>query len=269
MLYRDQRTVGLLHATLGTVIGAASGQLVSSPLIAGSLSVAGRQLWQCARTVADELEAGDLAQARLLVRALVGRDTSELDVTDLSRAAVESVAENTVDAIIAPMLWTALLGAPGAFGYRAVNTMDAMVGHRTDRYSRFGWASARVDDVANYVPARWSALCVLAVRPQRRTEIRRAWREDASLHPSPNAGVIEAAFAGALGLRLGGPNVYHGVSDERPVLGIGRVAEPRDIGSAIGLSQAVTSLTAGFLVSVAAVDWARGRNGVNKLRTNE
>ncbi len=140
--------------------------------------------------------------------ALVGRDPSELDRRGVVAAVVESVAENTVDAVVAPALWGAAFGAPGALGHRAINTLDAMVGHHRPRYERFGWASARADDVANWVPARATAALVALARPGRAAQVLEAVHRGARHHPSPNAGVAEAAFAGALGVELGGPLRY-------------------------------------------------------------
>jgi adenosylcobinamide-phosphate synthase len=166
---------------------------------------------------------------------------------------VESVAENTVDAVVAPALWAAALGAPGALGYRAVNTLDAMVGHRSDRYLRYGWASARLDDLAGWVPARVTAALVAAVRPPRAGAVWTAVRTQAPAHPSPNSGVAEAAFAAALGLRLGGENRYGDRVELRPPLGTGRPAERGDIARAVGLSRDVTLALAGGLGALRVV----------------
>ena len=155
---------------------------------------------------------------------------------------VESVAENTVDALVAPAFWAAVCGAPGALGYRAVNTLDAMVGHRSTRYLAYGWASARLDDVANYLPARLTAALVAGVRPGRAAAVWRAVRSQAPAHPSPNAGVAEAAFAAALGVRLGGRNRYGDRVEHRPWLGQGRPAARADIRPAVRLSDDVSWL---------------------------
>jgi adenosylcobinamide-phosphate synthase len=179
--------------------------------------------------------------------ALDGRDPTALDQKELARAVVESVAENTVDAIVAPALWAAIGGAPAALAYRAVNTMDAMVGHRSDRYERYGWASARLDDVAGWIPARVTAALVAGVRPAAAADVVRVVRRDAPAHPSPNAGVAEAAFAAALGLRLGGENRYGDRVEVRPNLGDGRPAEQADIPCAVRLSRDVSLALAGVL----------------------
>jgi adenosylcobinamide-phosphate synthase len=162
---------------------------------------------------------------------------------------VESVAENTVDAVVAPAFWAAIGGAPGALGYRAVNTMDAMVGHRTTRYLSYGWASARLDDAAGYLPARLTAALVAGVRPGRAADIWRAVHSQAPGHPSPNAGVAEAAFAAALGLRLGGCNRYGGRVEHRPWLGQGRPAARSDIQPAVRLSDDVNWLLTAVLAA--------------------
>jgi adenosylcobinamide-phosphate synthase len=159
------------------------------------------------------------------------------------------VAENTVDAVVAPACWAAVGGPAGAGAYRAVNTLDAMVGHRCPRYARFGWASARLDDAANWVPARLTAVLVAAVRPGAAAEIAGILRHPPD-HPSPNAGVAEAAFAAALGLRLGGDTVYAGRVDPRPALGTGRPPEPADIEAAVRLSAHVSYALAGGLGGV-------------------
>ncbi len=206
--FADRRSCGLVHATAGVATGAVAGAAIGSTAVATYLAVAGRALGESAARVERALQAGDLEGARRLLPALVGRDPTGLDEKEVARAVVESVAENTVDAVVAPALWGALAGAPGALGYRAVNTLDSMVGHRSPRYLRYGWASARLDDLAGWVPARATATLVAAVRPGAAAEVWRAVRRDAPGHPSPNAGVAESAFAAALGLRLGGPNRY-------------------------------------------------------------
>jgi adenosylcobinamide-phosphate synthase len=182
--------------------------------------------------------------------ALVGRDPESLDAKGAARAVVESVAENTVDAVVAPACWAALGGAAGAGFYRAANTLDAMVGHRNERYGRFGWAAARLDDVANWIPARLTALLVAAVRPGQAREVLDALAHPPP-HPSPNAGVAEAAFAAALGLRLGGDTVYAGRVDPRPTFGTGRPPEPGDIDAAVRLSRDVTLALAALLAAPA------------------
>jgi adenosylcobinamide-phosphate synthase len=252
-LYGDSRRRGAAHAAVGVALGVGAGTLVGSTAVATWLAVAGRALGAAATDVAAALDAGDLDRARALLPALVGRDPSVLDEKEVARAAVESVAENTVDAVVAPALWGAVAGAPGALGYRAVNTLDAMVGHRSPRYANYGWASARLDDLAAWIPARLTAGLVAAVRPSTAGDVWTAVRRQAPAHPSPNAGVAEAAFAAALGLRLGGENRYGDRVEIRPPLGTGRPAEPHDIARAVDLSRDVTFALGAFLVVKSAI----------------
>ncbi len=246
-LHRDHRAAGTGHAAAGLTVGVAAGVSVRSTAVATYLAVAGKALGDAAADVARVLTHGHLEQARELLPALVGRDPSGLDEKEIARAVVESVAENTVDAVVAPALWAAALGAPGAFGYRAVNTLDAMVGHRNERYLRYGWASARLDDLANFGPARATACLVAAVRPSAAGAVWATVRCDAAAHPSPSGGVAEAAFAAALGLRLGGENRYADRVELRPTLGSGRPADPADISRAITLSRHVALALAASL----------------------
>jgi adenosylcobinamide-phosphate synthase len=218
--------------------------------IATYVTVAGRALATAAGDVEASLKSGDLDSARTRLRVLVGRDAAALGLSEVARAVVESVAENTVDAIIAPALWAALAGPTGALAYRALNTLDAMVGYRSPRYRRFGWASARADDVMGWVPARLTAVLVCAVRPWAARSIWRSVRRQAPAHSSPNAGVAEAAFAAALGVRLGGTNVYDGRPERRAILGTGLPPSVADINRAVRLSRHVTA--AGALLAVVA-----------------
>jgi adenosylcobinamide-phosphate synthase len=218
--------------------------------VATWLVVAGRALGVEARAIGERLVVDDLAGARRRLPALVGRDPQSLDAKGVARAVVESVAENTVDAIVAPACWAAVAGPAGAGFYRAVNTLDAMVGHRNERYLQFGWAAARLDDVANWIPARLTALLVAAVRPARGREVLDALVHPPA-HPSPNAGLAEAAFAAALGLRLGGDTVYGGRVDPRPTFGTGRPPEAADIDAAVRLSRDVTLALAALLAAPA------------------
>lgn len=250
--YADRRMAGVEHAAVGVAIGMAAGAAMGSTAVATYLAVAGRSLGEAAEQVAAALDAGDLERARRLLPTLVGRDPTGLDDKEIVRAVVESVAENTVDAVVAPAFWGAVAGAPGALGYRAVNTVDAMVGHRSDRYRRYGWASARLDDVAGWMPARVTAALVGVARPATAAEVWRTVRRDAAAHPSPNSGVAEAAFAAALGLRLGGVNRYGTPPrvELRPTLGNGRPPEVGDIERAIALSRDVTLVLAAALATV-------------------
>ena len=181
-----------------------------------------RSLDQESNKVIQALRTGDLEQARALVGNLVGRDTKNLGEGDITRAVFETVAENMSDAIVAPLFYLAIFGVPGMVAYKAINTMDSMVGYKNDRYIRFGWAAARLDDVANFIPARITAgLIVIGaaiVRLRWRSAIRAVIR-DAHLQPSPNAGYPEAALAGALGVQLGGLNYYFGQPVQKPFLG--------------------------------------------------
>ena len=239
-LYRDSRAAGLVHTTVGVTVGALAGIAAHSTAAATYVAVAGRLLHRTALDLAAALDAGDLDRARAQLPALAGRDATDLGEPEIVRAVVESVAENTVDAVVAPALWAAVLGGAGALGYRAVNTLDSMVGHRSDRYCRYGWASARLDDAANWVPARATAALVAAVRPHHAADVWRTVRGDAPAHPSPNAGVAEAAFAAALGLRLGGVNRYGDRVEHRAPLGRGRPPDRHDIHHAVRLSRDVS-----------------------------
>ena len=249
-LYRDSRAAGVVHAAIGLTLGLAAGRAVRSRTIATYVAVAGRMLTSTAAEIAAALERDDVDGARALLPSLVGRDPESLDDKGIARATIESVAENSVDAVVAPALWAAVAGAPGALAHRAVNTMDAMVGHRSPHYARYGWASARLDDAMAYVPARATAGLVALVRPSRAGEVWRTVRRDASAHPSPNSGVAEAAFAAALDLRLGGPTTYAGITELRPTLGSGHTPGPADIHRAIRLTNDVTLALAGLLILV-------------------
>jgi adenosylcobinamide-phosphate synthase len=219
----------------------------------------GTSLRREATLMADALDRGDLAAARKRLPHLCGRDPSTLDGPELARATVESVAENTSDAVVAPLFWGAVAGLPGLVAYRAVNTLDAMVGHRSPRYARFGTAAARLDDLANLAPARIAAGLTVVGAPAvggRPAVAVRAWARDGHRHPSPNAGQVEAAMAGALGVRLGGRNVYASRVEERPVLGDGgRVAGVGDIRRAARLSGVVGA------GAVALAVWCAMRRG--------
>src|SRR4051794_32576845 len=222
----------------------------------------GTSLGRAAGRMHRALDAADLDPARAALPALAGRDPNGLDGGELARATVESVAENTSDAAVAPLFWGAVAGLPGLLGYRAVNTLDAMVGHRSPRYERFGWASARLDDAANWVPARLTAALTVACAPLAGASAAGAWRtwqRDGAAHPSPNAGRCEAAMAGALGVRLGGRNVYGSRVEDRPHLGNGRLPEAGDIPRAVRLSRLVW-VTAAVLAAGARLLTGRRRS---------
>ena len=211
----------------------------------------GRSLGREATAVHDLLAADDLPGARQRLTHLVGRRTEDLPPDEVARATVESVAENTSDAVVAPLLAGAVAGVPGLVAYRAANTLDAMVGHRSPRYERFGWASARLDDVLNLVPSRTSALLAAATAPLvggRPRDAVAIWRRDAARHPSPNAGPVEASFAGALGVRLGGTNDYAGRIEHRATMGDGDLV-PTDIARSVRLGDAVSLGTLGVSVA--------------------
>ena len=264
--YADRRAAGVAHVVVlvGAVLaaGAAAERAARRPMARTLLTAAatwavlgGTSLAREGAALAGELERADLTAARRRLPSLCGRDPAALDAAGLARAGTESVAENTSDAVVAPLLWGAVAGVPGLLGYRAVNTLDAMVGHRSPRYRRFGWAAARLDDAANLVPARGAALLVAACAPAvggRPGAAVAAWRRDAAAHPSPNAGPVEAAVAGALGVRLGGRTVYrHGV-DERPPLGAGPPPTPADLRRAVRLSRLVGAAATVLSALVAA-----------------
>lgn len=205
-------------------------------------ALGGRSLRSEASAIAAHLDAGDLDAARRALPALAGRDAQALDVDEIARAVVESVAENTSDAVVGALFWGAVAGPAGVAAFRAANTLDAMVGHRSARYAEFGWAPARLDDALCWPAARAGAGLAVLCAPIAGGTPMRAWRtlrRDGAAHPSPNAGRMEAAFAGALDLRLGGPLAYDGRVEERPFLGHGRRPTSADIRRAARLSSAI------------------------------
>ena len=227
-------------------VAALQGSIVATAA-ATWISLGGTSLARTGLSMAELLERGDIDGARRLLPSLCGRDPARLDGAGLTRAALESVAENTSDAQVAPLLWAAVGGVPAVLGYRGINTLDAMIGHRSPRYLRFGWAAARLDDLANLVAARATAALVVICAPLvggSPSGAVRAWRRDAARHPSPNAGVVEAAFAGALGVRLGGPTHYHHEVQIRPTLGDGGQPTVADLRRAVKLSRVVQAAAA-------------------------
>jgi len=192
-----------------------------------------KSLGQHALPVAQALRLGNLDEARRRVGYLVSRRTSELDACGVARAGTESVLENGADAVFASLFWFAVLGAPGVLLHRLSNTLDAMWGYRNERFERFGWAAARIDDVLNYLPARLVAL-TYALLGRTATALR-CWRRQAPQWDSPNAGPVMAAGAGALQVQLGGAAIYHGVEEQRPQLGEGAPSQARDIERALNL----------------------------------
>lgn len=213
--------------------------------------VALRSLHDHVAAVAKPLGAGDIAGARAAVSRIVGRDPASLDDAGIARAAIESLAENASDGIVAPVFWGALFGLPGIFGYKAINTLDSMIGHRSDRHEAFGWAAARIDDVANVIPARLTGLLFVLLAP-RRSEALSCMLRDARQHRSPNAGWPEAAMAGALGVRLSGPRIYHGSVTHEPWLNEGaRDPLAADIAAGLTVYRRAMLLLAGMLAILA------------------
>ena len=251
VLWRDDRGRGAVHTAVcvgGTVVlgSLAARSVRSSPAASAALTgvatwavVGGTSLAREARAIGRALDAGDVEAARARLPHLCGRDPRALDADGIARAVVESVAENTSDAVVGALVWGAVAGVPGLLGFRAVNTLDAMVGHKSPRHLRYGWASARLDDLAGWPGARLTAVLAALAGPDPRGAVR-AWRADAAKHPSPNAGPVEASFAGALGVRLGGTLSYGGRVEHRPVLnGGGRAVSVADIDRAVRLSRRV------------------------------
>lgn len=231
----NERLAGvlLLAVTVGTTYGLAffllKGAYAVSPYAGFAVAVflawtclAARSLHGESQAVAAALEAGDLPEARRRLSFIVGRDTAELEEPEIWRAVVETVAENTSDGVIAPLFFLMLGGPALAMAYKAVNTLDSMVGYRNERYIRFGWASARFDDLANLIPARMTGFLMVLAAPFFGLSAADAWRimgRDGRNHSSPNSGIPEAAAAGALGVRLGGTNRYFGRPVEKPTIG--------------------------------------------------
>lgn len=253
-LYADDRRAGVVFtATLvGGVAGlgwlaqrACRGRPVAQAVVTAAATWAvlgGRSLAREAEIISDALQAGDLAAARARLPHLVSRDPSGLDADQIARATLESVAENTSDAVAAPLFWGAVAGLPGLLGYRAINTLDAMVGYRNPRYRNFGWCSARLDDLANWLPARLAGALATGLAPLvggKPEDALRVVADQAPAHPSPNGGVVEGAFAGALGVTLGGTNTYGGVIEDRGELGTGPAPTPSDLARGVRLAHAV------------------------------
>ncbi len=270
--YADSRARGtayvvvLLGAT--TAIAATAERCARRPVARALLTavvtwavLGGRSLDREAEAVHDLLLADDLPGARRRLRHLVGRDTGSLTPDQIARAVIESVAENTSDAVVTSYFWGAAAGVPGLVAHRAANTLDAMVGHHNARYENFGWAAARLDDVLGYPGARLAGLLSVVLGPDSPGALV-AWRRDARRHPSPNAGVIEASFAGALGLTLGGTNTYYGDRlEHRALMGQGRVPVPDDIPPTRRLARRVG---VGVALTAAAVSLLRGSPAVTR-----
>ncbi|BBK29370.1 adenosylcobinamide-phosphate synthase [Stella humosa] len=257
--------VVLAAGAVGAVLAWIAGRLRAGPAIevlAIAILVSQRSLFDHVAAVATALDQGGTEAGRAAVAHIVGRSPESLDEHGVARAAIESLAENFSDGVAAPVFWTLLFGLPGLFVYKAVNTMDSMIGHRTPQYRAFGWAAARLDDVLNLVPARLAGLLVAAaaaVTPAARpgsalvTMVR-----DAGKHRSPNAGWPEAAMAGALGLALCGPRRYPGLVVDAPWIGQGRArADSGDIGRALMVYVRACALLIGAIGLAAVILWWR------------
>jgi adenosylcobinamide-phosphate synthase len=265
-LYADSRSAGTAHtavlvgstAILGVAIERLSRRhpiLHTAATAAATWTVLGAcSLDREAEAMAGLLEEKDIPAARDRLSHLCARDATDLEADELARATVESIAENTSDACVAPLLWGGLLGIPGLLSYRAANTLDAMVGYKSPKYQNFGWASARLDDAVNLLPARVCAVLtgLAAGRPR---QARTVWKRDAAKHPSPNAGPVEASFAGALGLTLGGTNNYGSYQEDRGTLGDGPSPTVADVRRTAELARRVGTAAVG----VAALIAVRGR----------
>ncbi|MBP2654513.1 MAG: cobD 1 [Firmicutes bacterium] len=242
----------VLAVTYGVSWGIMWGLAFVHPFLAWSVgavllafTISPRSLAESAREIKECLDAGDIVTARFKVGWVVGRDTAQMDAIEVTRATVETVAENVVDGVIAPLFYAFIGGVPLAYLYRAVNTLDSMVGYRNDKYIDFGMVAARVDDCFNYIPARITGLLMviaaLLAGYDAKGAIRTVWR-DAAKHPSPNSGIAEAAVAGALGIRLGGQNYYGGVMSFRAYMGEPcKTLKPSDIAKTIRIMYVVTA----------------------------
>lgn len=230
----------------GGAWGLVLGAVLAWPLIAA------RSLYDHVAAVAGPLSSGDLAGARAAVAMIVGRDPARLDAAGVARAALESLSENASDGIVAPLFWGAVGGLPGIAAYKAINTMDSMIGHRNDRYEDFGKVAARLDDVVNLIPARLTALA-FAIVSGRTAALRVMWR-DAGAHRSPNAGWPEAAMAGALGVRLSGPRIYGDRVADEPWLNAGAPDPlPGDLARGLALYLRAMVLCGAGLLAVAVM----------------
>jgi adenosylcobinamide-phosphate synthase len=246
-------TIGVAGAfglLLQTAIGSAWWQPLAIAILAWPF-VALRSLHEHVDAVARQLQAGDVAAARQAVSMIVGRDASRLDEAGVARAAIESLAENTSDGVVAPVFWGVLFGLPGIAGYKAINTLDSMIGHRDARHEAFGWAAARIDDIASFVPARLTGLLFAVASTRLRAAIA-CMARDARHHRSVNAGWPEASVAGALSVRLCGPRSYHGVLAKEPWLNE-RARDPgaADVALALKLYVCAMFVFAGLLAALA------------------
>lgn len=218
--------------------------------------LASRSLHDHVAAVARPLAMGDLTSARKAVAMIVGRDPDRLDEAGIARAAMESLSENASDGVVAPWFWGLVFGLPGIVGYKAINTLDSMIGHRTPRHAAFGWAAARIDDVANLIPARLTGLLIALVSGRWRSAWPVMWR-DAGLHRSPNAGWPEAAMAGALAVRLSGPRVYADrVASEPWVNGTAADPTPQDLLRGLALFRRTVAALVAITAALAIAGWA-------------
>lgn len=257
-----RRVAGIAGALLVIALAAALGWAIQVMLPSGWIGsvlvgvlawplVALRSLHDHVAAVATPLLAADVAGAREAVSRIVGRDPAALDEAGIARAAIESLAENTSDGIVAPLFWGALFGLPGIVGYKAINTLDSMIGHRSERHEAFGWAAARIDDVANLIPARLTGF-LFVLLSSRRSQALSCMMRDARRHRSPNAGWPEAAMAGALGIRLSGPRIYHGSITAEPWLNeAARDPSAVDIVAALAVYRRAMLLLGGLLAILA------------------
>jgi adenosylcobinamide-phosphate synthase len=254
----------ILIVVVGTVGWIVQRELLRLPFgllavgLLGSTLIAQRSLHRHVAHVAVALEKQGGEAGRAAVSHIVGRDTEALDEAGVARAAIESLAENFSDAVVAPILWMAIAGLPGAALYKGINTADSMIGHRTPRYEAFGWAAARLDDLVNLPASRLSALLLVAAAAlSKDASAAEAWRaiwRDAARHRSPNAGYPEAAMAGALGLSLAGPRVYGGVRVEDALMGDGRRdADTADIRRALALYRRADAILIALVAVLAAI----------------
>jgi adenosylcobinamide-phosphate synthase len=236
--------------------------LIGAAVVASTL-VAQRSLYQHVSRVADALESGGIRAAREAVSHIVGRDTETLDEAGVARAAIESLAENFSDGVVAPVIWMIIAGLPGAAIYKAINTADSLIGHQSPRYQAFGWAAARLDDLINLPASRLSALLIIAAAAvTKESSAPAAWRavrRDARHHRSPNAGYPEAAMAGALDLALAGPRTYDGVLVDDAFMGRGRrAAKATDIRAALAVYRCADTILISLIVLLAAALIATG-----------
>jgi adenosylcobinamide-phosphate synthase len=261
-----RRALGVLTATVVIGVAGGAGWAVQALLPGGWPGtvmlgilmwplVATRSLHDHVAAVARPLTRGNVAGARAAVAMIVGRDPSQLDGAGIARAATESLAENASDGVVAPLFWGVVAGLPGIAAYKAINTLDSMIGHRTPRHAAFGWASARIDDVANLIPARLTGLAFALVSARPRAALACMMR-DARRHRSPNAGWPEAAMAGGLGIRLSGPRIYADrVADEPWLNGGAPDPDPGDLTRALALYLRGMALCAALLLALAFGGW--------------